>query len=191
MKRGCIVVISGPSGVGKTTLYKRLLAEFLDVLAFSVSATTRSPRPGEKHGVDYYFLTREEFERARDTGEFAEWAEVYGNYYGTLKSELDRIVTAGKTALLDVDVQGGMNIKKSFPEAYLIFVLPPSLESLRERIEKRCSDDRESIRKRLLLAHQELQMASHYDCCIENADLEIAYAELKKAVFSYLQEKNC
>ena len=186
MKKGGVIVISGPSGVGKTTLYKRLLQEMSDTLAFSVSATTRCPRPGEQHGVDYYFLSRDEFEEAIQRGDFAEWAEVYGNYYGTLKSELERIMQGGKTALLDVDVQGGKSIKAAFPESYLIFVVPPSLEALRERIIKRCSDDPAAIQRRLDRAREELKMASFYDMVIENNDLEEAYTQLKKAVHSYL-----
>lgn len=184
MKQGGIIVISGPSGVGKTTLYKRLLAEFPEKLAFSVSVTTRSPRPGEVDGVDYYFYTKEEFERAKEEGKFAEWAEVYGNYYGTLKSELERIMKSGKTALLDVDVQGGMSIRQAFPESYLIFILPPSFEELKERILKRCSDNPEAIKRRLHQASEEMKMASFYDLCIENKNLEEAYATLRAAVLS-------
>ncbi|MFN4217360.1 MAG: guanylate kinase, partial [Brevinematales bacterium] len=174
MKQGGIIVISGPSGVGKTTLYKRLLAEFPEKLAFSVSATTRSPRPGEVDGIDYYFYTREAFEKAIKEGKFAEWANVYGNYYGTLKSELEKIMKSGKTALLDVDVQGGMSIREAFPESYLIFILPPSLEELKERILKRCSDNPETIKRRLQQASHEMEMAPFYDLCIENKNLEEA-----------------
>ncbi len=185
MKTG-IVVISGPSGVGKTTLYKRLLAEFPERLGFSVSATTRKPRPGEVHGVDYYFYTREDFEKARERGEFAEWAEVYGNYYGTLKSELEKIMAEGKTALLDVDVQGGMSIKRAFPEAFLVFIKPPSMEDLRDRIQKRCSDDPEAIARRLRQASEEMKKAEFYNVQIENRDLEQAYQNLKSVLSTYL-----
>ncbi|URA10236.1 guanylate kinase [Thermospira aquatica] len=185
MKTG-IVIISGPSGVGKTTLYKRLLAEFPERLAFSVSATTRKPRPGEVHGVDYYFYTREDFEKAKENGEFAEWAEVYGNYYGTLKSELEQIMSEGKTALLDVDVQGGMSIKKAFPEAFLVFIKPPSIEELRKRIQKRCSDDPETIERRLKQASEEMKKADFYSVQIENRDLEEAYQYLKSVLSTYL-----
>ncbi|MCX7883347.1 MAG: guanylate kinase [Brevinematales bacterium] len=186
MTKGKIIVISGPSGVGKTTLYKKLLAEFPERLAFSVSVTTRPPRPGERDGIDYYFYSREQFEQAKNRGEFAEWAEVYGNYYGTLKSELERIMASGKTALLDVDVQGGMSIRKAFHEAYLIFILPPSFEELKERILKRCSDNPEAIRRRLHQAREEIKMASLYDLCIENKNLDEAYASLRSAVLAHL-----
>lgn len=185
MNRGRLVVISGPSGVGKTTLYKRLLSDFCTDLLFSVSATTRAPRTGETDGRDYFFLTTEEFQRRIERSDFVEWAQVYDNYYGTLKSELERIVSTGKTCLLDVDVQGGMNIKKAFPEAVLIFIIPPSIDELKRRITNRRTDTPEVIRKRIAHALHELEYADRYDIQVLNDDIERAYGELK-GIFSGL-----
>ena len=186
MQKGKILVVSGPSGVGKTTLYKRLLTELTDSLTFSVSATTRQPRPGEINGKDYYFLSREEFEKKIAENEFVEWAQVYVNYYGTLKSEIERIVHSGKNCFLDIDVQGGMNVKRVFPESILIFVAPPSVEDLRNRIEGRNQNTREDIEIRMAEALHELSFKDRYDRIIINDEVERAYAELKSTVLEII-----
>lgn len=182
MKSGSIIVISGPSGVGKTRLYKRLLADLPQSLQFSISATTRSPRINEKDGVDYYFIGREEFDKKIGNNEFVEWADVYGNCYGTLKSEILRIRDKGKNCLLDVDVQGGMNIKSILPESVLIFILPPSMKELRRRIMERKTDDKKTIRIRLKTAAMEMGCVKSYQYTIINDDIETAYKELKGLV---------
>ncbi len=182
MKAGKIIVISGPSGVGKTTLYKRLLSEMPDRLEFSVSATTRPPREGEQDGVDYLFVTREEFDRMVKAHELVEYAQVYGNYYGTRQSEIERISNKGKYCLLDLDIQGGKNIKKSHPESILIFIMPPSLDELKSRIVSRNQDRPEVIETRLAKAMEEMSGKGRYDYQIVNDKLETAYAELKKCV---------
>jgi guanylate kinase len=187
MIRGKIIVISGPSGVGKTTLYKRLLAEFNEPLSFSVSATTRKPRPYEKDGLDYYFISREDFQSKIESGEFIEWAEVYHNFYGTLKTEINRIIHDGKNCLLDLDVQGGMNIKKNYPDSSLIFIAPPSLDELKKRISARNEDKPEVILVRMEDALHELSFKDHYDHIIVNDNLEHAYLELKETVLETIE----
>ena len=186
MKAGKIIVISGPSGVGKTTLYKKLLAELPDQLEFSVSATTRKPRPGEKDGVDYHFVSGERFREMVDNGELVEYARVYGNYYGTPQSEIERISGAGKYCLLDLDIQGGRNIKKTHPESILIFIMPPSLDELKSRIVSRNQDRPEQIETRLAKAMEEMSGKERYDYQIVNDKLDTAYAELKKTVLKII-----
>lgn len=183
-----IIVISGPSGVGKTTLYKRLLEDFKDKLAFSISATTRPPRETEKNGYDYFFIEKEKFDKLIEEGAFIEWAKVYNHYYGTLKSELERISKEGKWCLLDVDVQGGLNIKKIYPESKLIFIEPPSLEELERRITKRSLDRKKDIKKRLNTAIKEMNYKKFYDYNIINDDLENCYKKLKEIVFHIISE---
>ncbi len=185
MKSFSIIVISGPSGVGKTCLYKRLLSDF-ESLQFSISATTRSPRPNETDGVDYYFISREEFLKKIKNNEFVEWAEVYGNYYGTLKTEIKRITDTGKNCLMDVDVQGGMNIKKSIPESVLIFIIPPSMKELKRRIMERKTDDRKTIQLRLKTAIKEMGYEKNYQYSIINDDIDKAYLELRTLVKSLI-----
>jgi guanylate kinase len=182
MENSGIIVISGPSGVGKTTLYKRLLADLPEILDFSVSATTRKPRVGEMNGRDYHFLTTEEFQALIEAGEFVEWARVYQNYYGTLRSEISRINAKGKICLLDVDVQGGMNIRSTCPTCPLIFILPPDIATLERRITERNQDHPEVIRLRVDTAKHEVEHADRYDYRIVNDRLEDAYAELKALV---------
>ncbi len=177
-KQGHLIVISGPSGVGKTTLYQKILPIFKDRLEFSISATTRAPRLGEEDKKDYYFLDQGEFRNKIEKGEFIEWAKVHGNYYGTLKSEIDRILTLGKSCLLDIDVQGGMGIRKILPKSKLIFMLPPSLSILTERLTQRNTDAKEVLALRIQNAEEELKFASQYDYQIINDNLETAIKEL-------------
>jgi guanylate kinase len=186
MKEGKLIVISGPSGVGKTTLYKRILSDFRDKIDFSVSLTTRKPRSGEIDGKDYRFISKEQFLKKIKDGDFVEWAEVHHNLYGTPKSEINGILGSGKSCLLDLDVQGGVNIKKSFPDAFLIFIMPPSVEELKNRLRSRRTDDNETLETRLQNALKEMSYASHYDMEIINDDLEIAYNQLRDCIMDLL-----
>jgi guanylate kinase len=184
---GKIVIISAPSGAGKTTIVRHLLDNGLN-LSFSVSATTRALRGNEKNGVDYFFLTVEEFKKRIDNDEFVEWEQVYDElYYGTLKSELERIWANGENVLFDVDVKGGINLKKKFgSEAIAIFIMPPSIEELQNRLEKRGTDSPEKIRMRVEKASEEIKLANQFDRIIINSKLEKAKEESFKVVSSFL-----
>lgn len=168
-----MVVISGPSGVGKSSFVQQLLAADLN-LEYSVSATTRIRRPHETDGRDYLFLTREEFRRRIEAGEFVEWAEVHGEQYGTLRSEIERRLAKGRNVLLDIDVQGGMAVRKVYQDGVFIFVLPPSLASLEERLRGRGTDPDERIRVRLENARREIELGKAYDYAVVNDDLDLA-----------------
>ncbi len=161
----------------------------LPQLAFSVSATSRAMRPGEQDGKDYYFLSADAFRRRVAAGEFLEYEEVYaGQFYGTLKSELDRIWTQGKDVVFDVDVKGGLRIKEQFPKQSLaIFIQPPSVEELKRRLEGRGTETAESLKKRLGRAEEELSFAPRFDLCIVNDDIERAVAEVQAAVTAFLR----
>ena len=179
--KGLLIVISAPSGTGKTTLCHMLLKEFKD-LEFSISYTTRKPREGEVNGKDYFFVNKETFQKMIDEGDFLEWAEVYGNFYGTSKSQILRALNEGKDILLDIDTQGALNVKENFPEAVLIFILPPSLEELERRLRNRGTDDEETIKKRLRIAREEIKKALLYDYLIINDNLEVAFEKLKSII---------
>jgi guanylate kinase len=173
--QGLLVVVSSPSGAGKTTLCRKLLAEFPEVV-FSVSYTTRRQRAGEREGVDYHFVDDPTFQRMVDAGDFAEWAEVHGNRYGTTVTAVRQALDGGRDVLFDVDYQGGRQIKAKFEaEAVLIFVLPPSLEELERRLRNRATDAPEVIERRLRKAHDELKQYGVYHYLIVNDDLERAY----------------
>jgi guanylate kinase len=176
-----IFVISAPSGTGKTTVIKCLLDKIPD-LALSVSHTTRPMRRNEKDGRDYYFVTREVFQKMLTDGEFLEWTETYGHLYGTSKREIDRIVALGKDVLMDLDTNGALNIKKMYPDAVLIFLLPPSFEELKERIIKRGSEDKEEIEKRLKGAAAEYERRHEYDYQVVNEDVLEACSEIAEIV---------
>ena len=177
-RKGIIFVISAPSGAGKTTICKRVLEE-VENIRFSISYTTRGIRKGEVHGRDYYFVSKEEFRKLADKGFFVEWAEVYGNYYGTPWSELERAEKEGYDLLLEIDVQGGVKIKDVFPSAVMIFVVPPSLEVLEERLRRRGRDSEEEIQRRLQVARKELEYMRIYDYIVENEDLDEAVEKVK------------
>lgn len=185
--QGKLVIISAPSGAGKTTLVKHLLHCKLN-LSFSVSATTRHSRGNEKDGTDYFFLTVQEFKRRVNNDEFVEWEEVYKDLmYGTLKSEMERIWAEGHHVLFDVDPNGGLNLKKKFgTDALAIFVMPPSVEELESRLVKRASDSAEKIRIRITKASEEMKLASQFDAIIINRRLDIAKKEVKELVSSFL-----
>lgn len=172
-----LIVVSGPSGSGKGTLCQMLRKELPD-LVYSISLTTRHPRPNEKNGVDYIFVSREEFQKHIDAGDFLEWAEVYGNYYGTLRSTVEENLRAGKDVLLELDIQGGQQVKRIFPDAVLIFIMPPSLDELSKRIIGRGTDDAATINMRLSCAPNELLAAKNYDYVVYNDVVERAVQEL-------------
>lgn len=167
------VILSAPSGGGKTSIAKRLLERRSDV-GYSVSCTTRPPREGEVDGRDYRFLSLEEFLKSRDAGKFAEWAEVHGHYYGTLRSEVERVLSAGRHVLMDIDVQGARQFHAAFPDTVLIFVLPPSGEVLKTRLAGRKSESRERLLVRLRNARAELGEVGRYHYVVVNDDLERA-----------------
>jgi len=179
-----LLVISSPSGAGKTTLTHRLLQEFPE-LRFSVSHTTRKPRPNEVDGQDYHFVSEEAFRQVLDEDGFAEWAEVHGNLYGTSVSEIERARAAGKAGLLfDVDYQGARQIKEKFPHAVGVFILPPSMEELRRRLESRGSDDAAPRKRRFKKAREEIGHYPFFDYMIVNDDLQQALAELRGIVLA-------
>jgi len=173
MTQGLLLVLSGPSGVGKGTLCNRLRS-LSPELVYSVSATTRKPREGEVDGVNYFFKTHEEFRAMIEAGELLEWAEYVGNYYGTPKSFVQQTIDQGKDIILEIDVQGAMQVKERFPEAIFIFVLPPSLEELQKRIVGRGTETESSIRSRMAAAAEELKLMEHYDYAVVNDVLETA-----------------
>ena len=184
---GKLLIFSAPSGSGKTTIVRRLLEQFTN-LEFSISATSRAPRGVEKNGVDYYFLSAEEFAEAVAADKFVEWEEVYkGTCYGTLRSEMERIWSKGNVILFDVDVMGGIRLKEIFGEdAMSIFVMPPSIEELRRRLEGRGTDAPEVIEKRIAKASFELTKAPEFDKQVVNDDLEVAVAEVAEIVKNFI-----
>jgi len=172
-----LLVLSAPSGGGKTTIAKNLL-QARDDLAYSVSATTRPRREGERDGADYHFLTRDEFLRRVEAGEFLEWATYAGNLYGTLRSEIDRIIGRGRTAVLDIEIEGARQIRASFPNSLHVFVLPPSADVLIGRLTGRNTEPAEVIRERITRAADELAAVAEYDYAILNEDLVLAVRQV-------------
>ncbi len=183
---GKLIVLSAPSGSGKTSIAKVLLQRF-PFMTFSVSATTRPMRPGEVHARDYYFLTKEDFRRRIDRGELVEWEEIYTNYYGTLKSEVDRALANGQVMLFDVDVKGALSIKAKYPnDAVLIFVAPPSVEELRARLVNRKTEDAATVERRMARVPMEMELASKFDHTVVNDDLQRACDEATDIVRAVL-----
>lgn len=180
---GKLVVLTGPSGVGKGTLLKALLQNHPEIY-LSISATTREPRTGEVHGQNYYFLTRAQFDQMIAAGDFLEWAEFAGNCYGTPRKEIEKQIAEDKIVLLEIDVQGARQVRQSFPEALQIFILPPSVAELEKRIRGRGQDTEEAIIKRLQQAETELTAASEFDVQIVNDNLNEALSALETAIFS-------
>lgn len=179
-----LFVVSGPSGVGKGTLVA-LLREKRPSLGLTVSATTRTPREGEVEGVSYYFLTEEEFTARAEAGEFLEWAVVHGHRYGTLKSEVERNLSQGTSLVLEIDVQGGLNVRNVFPDVVLVFIAPPSTEELIRRLRGRGTEDEETIAIRLETAKREMELMDDYDATIVNDDLDTALDQLDALFESY------
>ena len=184
---GKAILFSAPSGCGKTTIIRELM-QYFDCFDFSISATSRQPRGEEQDGQDYYFLTHDEFMRRVEEGLFLEWEEVYaGTCYGTLKSEVSRIWDSGRVIVFDVDVNGGRNIKRYFgDDALSIFVMPPSLEVLEQRLRSRGTDSEESIAKRLARSAEELKQAPQFDVTIVNDDLQRAVGETRRVIEEFL-----
>lgn len=185
---GKLVIFSAPSGSGKTTIVRELLKRF-DCFEFSISATSRQPRGAEQNGIDYYFLTNEEFKERVARDEFVEWEEVYqGTCYGTLKSEMERIWNNGKVIIFDVDVMGGINLKRLFgDDAYSMFIMPPSIEELERRLRGRGTDAEEVIQKRIAKAEFEISKAPEFDHVVINDKLDVAVEEAAGIITSFLK----
>lgn len=181
---GKIIIISAPSGCGKSTIINALLEKGEIDMRFSVSATSRPPRGEEVNAVNYYFMTPDEFRGHIDAGDFVEYEEVYpGRYYGTLKSEVERITAEGHNVILDIDVKGGVNVKRLYGDRALsIFIEPPSIETLRQRLESRATDSPEAIRERVGKAALELTFAPEFDCTVVNDNLHAAIASVEKLI---------
>ena len=180
-KRGVLFVFSGPSGVGKGTLKAKLFEEFADQITYSVSATTRGPREGEVDGKDYFFISRQEFERRVKNNEFLEHAEFAGNCYGTPRAYVEKLLDSGMNVVLEIDVQGALQVMKSMPECVSVFILPPSFEELEHRLRGRGTETEEKVRERLETAKRELPYAPQYDYQIVNGgDIEAAYQSLRE-----------
>jgi guanylate kinase len=183
-----LIILSAPSGSGKTSIVKYLLAQPLP-LAFSISATSREKREGERENIDYYFITSQDFKRKIEEQAFVEWEEVYqGCFYGTLKSEIERIWTKGKTVVLDMDVVGGMNVKKKYGnQALSIFIKTPDMETLTERLKGRGTETEKSLQKRIEKAHFELSFADQFDVIVVNDCLEDACNEILEVVKKFIE----
>lgn len=191
MQQGKLIVFSAPSGSGKTTIVRHLLKQKELNLEFSISATSREKRGKEEHGKDYYFLSFEDFKRKIKNDEFLEWEEVYrDNFYGTLKSEVERIWALGKHVIFDIDVSGGLRIKRKYPEQTLaIFVKPPSIDELKIRLKKRKTESADKINMRVAKASAELATAPLFDAIVVNQDLDKALAESYTLVSNFLDKK--
>ena len=179
---GRLIVLTGPSGVGKGTLMRSLLKRHPE-LYYSVSVTTRSPRPGEIDGKDYYFISRSKFEQLLAESEFLEWAEFAGNYYGTPREAVFNQIHFGKLVVLEIELEGARQIRASFPSAFSIFILPPSFDELEKRIRDRAQDSEEAIARRLLRAQEEIQAADEFDTQIINDDFETALNDIETVLF--------
>ncbi|HBH05625.1 MAG TPA: guanylate kinase [Flavobacteriales bacterium] len=186
--KGKLLIFSAPSGAGKSTIVNHLMTKFPQ-LAFSISATSRKPRKHELHGKEYYFLDRIKFERTIEMGEFLEWEEVYpGQYYGTLKLEVDRLWSKDKVVIFDLDVKGGINLKKQFgADALAVFVSPPSLEELERRLIARQTESKEQIEVRMKRARAEMDMANQFDHILFNKNLDQALKEAEELVHNFLK----
>jgi len=184
LRRGHLFVISAPSGTGKTTLSRAILKRFTDML-YSVSYTTRSPRKGEQEGVDYHFISKEAFKKDIETGRWSEWAEVHGNYYGTSAEFIEKGLSSGSDILLDIDVQGTMQILKRHPDSVTIFVLPPSMNTLRQRLEMRGTESQTVLRRRLENAKKEMAHKNLYRHVIVNDQLLSAIEALISIIEGY------
>lgn len=185
-----LIIFSAPSGSGKSTIISRIMDDDQLKLEFSISATTRPPRGNEQHGKEYYFLSETDFKSRIDRGEFAEYEEVYaGRFYGTLKSEIQRINDDGKNAIMDVDVAGGVNVKKIYGNnALSIFVMPPSVEELKRRLLARATDSEADIQKRIGKAEFEMTFASKFDKVVVNDDLDKAVAEVRDLISAFVEK---
>lgn len=192
MASGKLIIFSAPSGAGKTTIVRHLLDTFPQDIAFSISASTRAPRGEEVHGQDYYFMSKEEFLHRIAKKEFVEFEEVYSDtYYGTLRSEIERIWAEGKHVIFDIDVEGGLHLKRKYPDNSLaIFVMPPSIEVLAQRLRGRGTDNEEKLRERIAKAEKELAYATRFDLTLHNNDLGQACKEAEQLLADFLNDTN-
>lgn len=189
MSTGKIIIVSAPSGTGKSTIISQLMQDDNLRLAFSVSATNRSPRTGEVDGVNYHFLSTDKFKKLIDDNQFVEFEEVYpGRFYGTLKSEVSKILESGHNLILDIDVKGGINVKKQYPNALALFFMPPSIDTLRERLTNRATDDQATIEQRVNKAEFELSYAPRYDVRIINDNLSDAVEKTRKVICDFISK---
>ena len=188
MQKGKLIIISAPSGCGKSTIINEIIKNDDLKLTFSISATTREPRKGEVHGVNYYFLSEEDFKQAIANDELVEYEEVYpGRFYGTLKNEVERICSDGRNVILDIDVKGGINVKKIYGDSALsIFIMPPSVEVLRQRLLSRDTDSIEAIEERVGKAEYEISFAPEFDCKIINDVFETAIKETEQTIKNFV-----
>ncbi|MBI3091396.1 MAG: guanylate kinase [Candidatus Tectomicrobia bacterium] len=189
VQRGLVFVVSAPSGAGKTTLCGRLVKEYGD-FDLSISTTTRPPRRGETQGVEYRFVSVAQFRAKIDAGEFVEWAEVHGNYYGTSRRFLEERLSQGRDVLLDIDVQGGLQLRRHLQESILIFIMPPSLETLQQRLRQRGADAEAEIKRRLEGAKKELACVRQYDYAIINRDITESLAQLRSIILAERQRSS-
>ena len=189
-EKGQIFLITAPSGAGKTTIIKNILEKDVGEIGYSISHTTRKPRKGESHGLHYYFVGRENFEKMIDAHEFIEWAVVYDYLYGTSISSVNRELSSGKDLLMDVDIQGSQEIKRQFPDSLSIFILPPSLDILKERLQKRSPNEKMNIDLRLKKASEEIKRCRDYDFIIINDDLKKAIKEIEAIIVAQRANKN-
>lgn len=180
-RKGNLIVVSGPSGAGKGTICQELFRQHND-LQYSISATTRAPRNGEQDGVNYWFVAKERFESMIEQDDLLEWAEVYGNYYGTPRSYVQKMIDSGNDVVLEIDTQGALQVKKKFPEGIFIYIVPPSLEELSKRIYGRGTDAPDVIQKRLSCAKEELSCACEYNYLVVNDQLAQAVAKVRSIV---------
>jgi guanylate kinase len=187
-RQGCVFVFSGPSGTGKTTLAWEVVRQ-VQGTEFSISYTTRPAREGEQDDVDYHFVSRPEFERRREAGELVEWAEVFDNLYGTQRSDLERVIRAGRDIVLDIDIQGAMQVRSALREAVLVFILPPDFEALRRRLVGRATDPEDVIARRLAAARSEIERAFDFDYLVINDALEDAASRLRAIVHAERQKR--
>lgn len=189
MKKGKIIILSAPSGTGKSTIINRLMKNDSRNLEFSISATSRKPRGEECHGKEYYFLTPEEFETKIEENAFVEWEEVYsGTKYGTLRSEVERVLEKGSNLIMDIDVKGALNVKDAFgPDAISIFILPPSLDALENRLRGRNTDCEESLQKRIEKAQYEMGFAGDFDVKVVNDQLDLAVEEVGRVIDNFIE----
>jgi len=184
--KGQLLVVSGPSGAGKGTICKALIDK--NPIWISTSCTTRKPRAGEVEGLNYFFTEREDFLKRIDKDDFLEYAEVYGNFYGTPKSEVLKMLDEGKDVILEIDIQGALKIKSAYPEGIFIFIMPPSMEELRNRITNRGSETPESLKTRMEAAYDEISFASKYDYAVVNDEVEYAVKKIESIIIAEFQK---